>query len=1035
MQRYSSRLLKALPFWWILFLPIVVLGDFPFLNAADKPTPAKQPADKKTTAKTPLFETEILPIFKAKCTGCHNPKSKKAELDLTTLIAVMKGSESGAIVEKNKPDESLLYEMVHEGLMPPEESKKPLTKAEIKLIERWIKTGAKSKSAVVKKDRLNQHDIIPIMNLRCTVCHGSRKREAGLDLRTRASMLKGGKSGPAIVPGKPKESLVLKRIHAREMPPRKLLVDFGVRPIESPEIETLTKWIAQGAPQEVIHPDVATTEPDSLVTDDDRQFWAFVPPKRPAVPKITLPVSPPSKEGDQKWGRVRNAIDAFLLKKLEEHNLSFSPEADKLTLIRRVAFDLTGLPPRWKDVENFLADDSPKAYEDIVERYLASPQYGERWGQYWLDITGYSDSEGKRSADVVRRFAWRYRDYVIRAFNNDKPYDRFLLEQLAGDELEDYENADALTPQMMENLVATGFLRMAPDGTGSDIVNTVVERIEVVTDELDVLGAGVMGLTLKCAQCHSHKYDPIPQRDYYRIVAVFKGAYDVHDWLKSTSVANQTKGNSQGRVLLYSTAEEKRKWETEQALIQKQINEVQAKLAAKQKGLIEKHVTQRLAELPKPLHEDLRKMLATPAGKRDEIQNYLASNGNELKKIDAGFKEESAAADKNVKTLKAKMPQEPGIRALWDRGEPSPTYIFRRGESTSPGRLVGPGVPSVLTDGKTPFDAKPPWPGAKKTGRRLAFAKWLIDPDHPLTARVMVNRIWYHHFGRGIVKSLGNFGKTGVPPSHPELLDWLAQEFVTPSSPAPRIVTPSSPPLHKRGPKGGWSIKAMHRLMMNSSAYRQASKLTPKLQQLDPENVLVSRMPIRRMEAEVVRDSILSVSGQLVFSPHGEPDPVDVRADGLVISKRGENGWRRSIYVLHRRKEMPTILENFDLPQMIPNCIERPDSTVSSQALHLMNNAMIRGLSDSFAERIKTEVGNDPYRQVERVYQIALNRMPTDEEKDLSHKTLIALKEEWKKNLKKDTDKKTANEDQAAAKALANFCHTMINSAAFLYID
>ncbi|MCH7689077.1 MAG: DUF1553 domain-containing protein, partial [Planctomycetes bacterium] len=590
--------------------------------------------------------------------------------------------------------------------------------------------------------------------------------------------------------------------------------------------------------------------------------------------------------------------------------------------------------------------------------------------------------------------------------------------------LPDYEHADALTGEMLDNLVATGFLRMAPDGTGSDIVNTVVERMEVVSDELDILGSVVMGLTIKCAQCHSHKYDPIPQRDYYRLVAVFKGAYDVHDWLKSTSVAGQTKGIPKSRVLRYSTPEEKQQWESEKAVIQEQIDQANAKLAKTQKRLTEKHLSKRLAKLPGELHADLRKMLATPAEKRDEIQNYLASkfeknltiDADLLKKIDPAFKKESAATDKKVKNLKASMPQEPGIRALWDRGEPSLTYIFRRGESNNPGRLVGPGVPSVLTNGAPPFEPTPPWPGSKKTGRRLAFARWLINPEHPLTARVMVNRIWHHHFGRGIVKSLGNFGKTGVPPSHPELLDWLATEFVS----------------------HGWSVKEMHRLIMNSSAYRQSSKLTPKLDELDPENILVSRMLIRRMEAEVVRDSILSVAGQLEPTPYGKPDPVDVRADGLVTSKRGANGWRRSIYVLHRRKEMPTILENFDHPQMIPNCIERPDSTVSSQALHLLNNAMIRQLADDFAQRIQNEVGTDSYRQVERVFQVALNRMPTDEEKDLSHRTLIALKEEWKKNLKQDNQPerdKPANEDEAASKALANFCHTMLNSAAFLYID
>jgi hypothetical protein len=318
-------------------------------------------------------------------------------------------------------------------------------------------------------------------------------------------------------------------------------------------------------------------------------------------------------------------------------------------------------------------------------------------------------------------------------------------------------------------------------------------------------------------------------------------------------------------------------------------------------------------------------------------------------------------------------------------------------------------VPTVLTDGKTPFDAKPPWKGAKKTGNRLALAKWLIQPNHPLTARVMINRIWFHHYGRGIVESLSNFGNTGTRPSHPELLDWLATEFVS----------------------RGWSIKQMHRLMMTSRAYRQTSKANPRTESIDVDNSLYSRMTLRRMEAEVLRDSTLAVADQLDLEPFGAPDQVTVRPDGLVTANASENGWRRSIYVQHRRKEMPTVLETFDLPQMIPNCTLRPDSTVASQALYLMNNAMIRQLADSFSKRVQKEVGNDRYRQVERVYQIALSRMPTEQERELGIELLKRLSQEWQKQLEKDQQKSPT----AQQRALANYCHTIMNSAAFLFID
>ena len=952
--------------YFVALFSLVLVGSSVWLAApVAAPVSAERPV-----SKTLVFETDVLPIFQAKCVKCHNPKAKKADLDLTTYAGVLKGGESGKVLNLKKPAKSALYEMVHEGYMPPE-GKNPTTKAQQKIILNWISGGAKA-LAKVTTQQVTQHDVLPIMYLRCTVCHGLRKQEAGLDLRSKAAMLKGGKSGPAIVPGDPSKSLLLKRIHAKEMPPRKLLVDFGVRPVGQSEIDTISKWIKAGAPEVSIEPDIATTKPDPLVTDADRKFWAFQPPQRPSVPKV------------KRQNLVRNEIDAFLLRKLEAKGLTYSKSADRYTLIRRVAFDLTGLPPKWSDVKEYVNDKRPRAYERMVERYLASPRYGERWGQYWLDVAGYSDSEGKRSADVIRPNAWRYRDYVIRAFNDDKPYDQFLIEQLAGDELLPPLGSSKQSVQEWRNdrLIATGFLRMAPDGTGSDIVNTVVERMEVISDEINVLGAGVMGLTLNCAQCHGHKYDPIPQRDYYRLVAIFQGAFDVHDWLRGTTVGGQTKVLAGYRTFEMKDSPELKAWQAERDEVQKKIDAAKARL------------------------KKLRKTLKG-----------------------AALRKEIASTNAKVRKLQRNRPPKPGIRALWDRGTPFPTYMFRRGDPTNPGKLVGPGVPSVLTDGKTPFAVKPPWPGAKKTGRRLAFAKWLTRPNHPLTARVMVNRIWYHHFGRGIVKSLGNFGKTGARPTHPALLDWLATEFV----------------------RNKWSVKQMHRVIMTSNAYRQVSNIKAGGSHpagsrrtraagfggdVDPENTLLWRMPMKRMDAEVVRDSILAVAGELDLTQYGKPDPITARPDGLITSKRGKNGWRRSIYVQHRRTQMPTILENFDLPQMIPNCIKRPSSTVSSQALHLMNNQMIRTLSGKLAKRIITDLKADGQRpvgsaskQIQHLYHLTLSREPTREELKLGIDTLQQLETAWRKALQGD-DKTLAQE-----KALASVCHTVINSASFLYVD
>jgi len=800
-----------------------------------------------------IYETDIQPLLVARCGRCHANGKTKGKLDLGSLAGIQQGSESGAVVVPGKPNKSLLVEVLSEGAMPPDGKNRP-TAAEVARITDWVRRGARTRyGAFSVKATLTQEDVLPILFTRCVVCHGGRQQKGGLDLRTRQSMLKGGKTGPAIVPGKPEESLLVKKIHDRDMPPPRLLVDFGIRPVEAGEFETIRGWIAAGAPRIDVIPDVATSHNDPLVSSEDRDFWSFRKPLKHAAPRL-----------DDKTlaADVANPIDAFLLSALAAKSLKYSPPADRLTLVRRVAFDLTGLPPTWKQVETFLGDAQPGAYSRMVDRYLASSHYGERWGRYWLDLAGYADSEGKRSADPIRPHSWRYRDYVIRAFNADKPYDRFLLEQIAGDELADYAGAETITEQLRDNLVATGFLRQAPDGTGSDIVNTVVERFEVVIDEIDVLGSAVLGLTIKCAQCHSHKYDPIPQRDYYRLVAVFGGAYDVYDWLKPSFVPGQTKSKAVGRVLPYLTSTEQQQHKVARAAVEKQIAAVKKALTDRQAALQKQHAEKRLAGLPEAIRGDLRKMLATPKGERDTVQKYLAGKFEKrltittaaLKKQNPQFKKLTTTTNDRVKKLQAELPAEPQIRALWDRGEPSPTWLFRRGQYNKPGHRIGPGVPSVLTDGRTPFAARPPWPGARSTGRRLALARWLVDPDHPLTARVMVNRIWFHHFGRGLVETLSNFGNAGTRPSHPQLLDWLARTLI----------------------EEKWSIKQMHRVMMNSNAYRQLSAIRPAAEEVDPENRLLWRMPLKRMEAEVIRDSILAVAGRLHDSPFGPPDPVDV---------------------------------------------------------------------------------------------------------------------------------------------------------------
>lgn len=886
------------------------------------------------------YERDIRPLLQAKCSDCHGDETHKADLNLATSTGMAKGGESGSLIVAGDPDKSLLYEKIHSGEMPPDAADR-LSDDEIQRIKHWILNGAlmdgDERMDQAWAETLNQHDVLPILLRRCTTCHGRHQQLANLDLRSKSAMLIGGKSGPVIVPGKPEESLLINVLRSGQMPPLDRLVEASVKPIEPAEIETLVNWIAAGAPEVHVEPDVATTESDPLVSDEDRNFWAFRAPRPVNVPDV------------QNRQRVRNEIDSFILQKLEAAGLSLSDEADRRTLIRRATFDLTGLPPDPAEVAAFLADESPQAYELLIDRLLSSPRYGERWGRYWLDLAGYADSEGKREQDLPRPHAWRYRDYVIRSLNDDRPFDRFLLEQIAGDELVNYETAPEITPEIYDNLVATGFLRMTPDASWANITGYVPDRLDVIADEIDVLGSAVMGLTLKCARCHTHKFDPIPHRDYYRLLDVFKGAYDEHAWLKPDirpgigPVSSDVIG---GRLLPFVTTIERKEWELHEQAIDAEVAAAKAK----------------------------------------------------------------SEPEDRIKALQARRQPEPKIQALWDRGEPSPTYIYRRGDWMSPGTLVGPGVPSVLTDGRTPFVVTPPWNGAKQTGRRLAFARWLIQPEQPLTARVQVNHIWKHHFGSGIVRTPGNFGRAGMLPTHPELLDWLAREFM----------------------QRGWSLKKMHRLMMTSSTYRQSSVLTQRLEESDPQNALVSRMPMVRLDAEALYDSLLLVAGRLDETRFGPADPVASRADGLVTPAGTERGWRRSIYVQQLRKKMATHLESFDFPQMNPNCIERRDSMVAPQALHLMNNGMVIELAEHFAARVLREADADPAKQIERVYLIALSRAPDDEERQIGLETLNQLRAHWTTQL---SGNEPPQSDTVHSEAMAAYCHAIMNSASFLFVD
>lgn len=951
------------------------LTVFIFCCVADSPGQAEE------SDSAPVFETDVQPVLARRCGKCHSDKVQKGGLDLSAMAAIRRGGESGEPAVMESPDDSLLWIMIDGGAMPPE-GQTPLTTDEQELIKRWIAGGSQSQQPAA--DRVvTQHDVLPIVLLRCTTCHGPRLQRGGVDLRTPASMRRGGVNGPALIPGDADNSLMIQRIESEACPPAEQLLKFFVKRPPSSEVRVLRDWIAAGAPESDIVPDVATNEPDPLVTDEERQHWAFQPVQKT---------------------RDAASIDDFIAEKLADNNLEFSSEADRDTLIRRVYFDLIGLPPGLAEWNQWRSTDDPDWYPKMIDQLLASPHYGERWGRYWLDLAGYADSEGGVSSDPVRKVAWKYRDYVVRSFNTDKPYDRFLDEQIAGDELVDYENAPVVTQEIVDNLVATGFLRMGIDQTGSRTMNFVPERIGVIGDAIAVLGSGIMGLTMECARCHSHKYDPIPHRDYYRFKAIFQGALDEHDWLTFKT-----------RTLEVATAEERRRAAEVNPPLNARIKKLESRrkqtFEALQRDLLRSHY-------PDQSEKDRNDTLAAlkiADNNRTQPQRILVET-LQIAQVVPDAEQPASVLDARlaleqidfeIEQLRHQMEPPLTIRALWDRGDPSPTYVQRRGEHDKPGRLVGPGVPSVLTNGHSPFRIEPPFPnGTVKTGRRLALARWLTRPDHPTVSRVIVNRIWYHHFGAGIVRTLENFGTKGDRPSHPELLDWLADRFV----------------------RHGWSIKKLHRLLMNSRTYRQSGYVTDLRRTKDPQNRLLSRMPLRRMDAESLRDSLLFLSGMLNPVPGGLPDAVTVDRHGLVsVYPTADGRFRRSLYAQYRRTEIPSLMDTFDYPEMGPNCVARTVSVVSPQSLMLMNNEHVRQMAESFADRVQSIVQNTadadsetPRVTVETVYHMALNRIPSEDELRIGIESLQELEREWRG-------------DQRAA--LSTYCHTILNSAAFLYID
>ncbi len=900
------------------------------------------------TAAEPSFEKDVQPIFKAKCLACHGA-TPQGKLDLRTPEAVLKGGAAGAVIVPGAAAKSLLLDKLVTRQMPPGKTK--LTDAEIDIIRQWVDKGVAAPAVVAEAPK--EREVLAILQVRCMVCHGSLKQQGGLDLRTNASRIKGGKSGTALVPGNPDASPMYARIAKGQMPPAGMAKDLAVELPTDAETEKIKLWIAAGAPA----PEPTPAPTEAVVTEKDRKFWAFQPPVRPAVPAVKNSTA------------VRNSIDAFLLKKLEEKGLKYSAEAERFALLRRVTLDLTGKLPTVAEIEAYRKDTAPGAYERVVDRLLASPHFGERWGQHWLDLAGYADSEGFGQDDGVRPFAWRYRDYVIRSLNADKPYDKFITEQLAGDELSaDWKQAKGVASQeTIDRLAATGFLRATPDQTNSNERALIAERMNIVADEVEVLASSLMGLTMGCARCHNHKYDPIPQRDYYRLSAILQAAYNPYEWKSPRSRE-------------YDLA-----LESERKAVEEQNKPLQAEIKA---------VQDRIDKLAEKYQKPGEKL-----------------NSRELEKKNPEFANKSKAMKEEMQALRGKLKPKPHVRILTDNEEPSVSYLLKRGDPVGFGEVVEPGVPSVLQNAllKT-YKPESPFPGA--TGRRLALAQWMTQPNHPLTARVAVNQIWSRHFGRGIVASVSNFGKSGVAPSHPELLDWLATEFVA----------------------KGWSMKQLHRTMVTSQAYRQTSQVDEKLLAADPDNVLLSRFTLRRMDAETLYDSIMTAASRLDPAMFGTPAAIDIRPDKEVVAKPSKDGFRRAVYILHRRQTPVSLMDAFDQPSMTPNCTERRRSNVATQALHMMNGSMSWDIARYMAGRVIDEAGLDPAKQVEAVYLRAYARRPSAAETDLALTAIAEFAKQWPLRLAADNSDapRTTN---AQWLGLANYCHAILNSAEFSFID
>ncbi len=826
------------------------------------------------------------------------------------------------------------------------------------------------------------HDVKPILAKHCTACHGSEKQKSGLRLDSASFAKRGGDSGPAVEPGKSAESLLIQAITGAEgvaaMPPK------GNERLSAEEVALLKAWIDQGSR--------APTEEAGAEKVKGASHWAFRPVARPNVPQVV----------NQAW--VKNPIDAFVLARLEKAGLQPSAEADRVTLIRRLSFDLLGLPPTIEEVDTFLADTRGDAYELLVDRLLASPHYGERWARHWLDLARYADSNGF-TRDFARNI-WKYRDWVIDSVYRDKPFDQFVIEQIAG---------DMLTEATIDQRIATGFHRNTSfnEEGGTDPEQF---RVESVVDRVNTTGVVFLGLTVGCAQCHEHKYDPISQREYYQLFAFLNNADEPK---LDVPTAEQI---AQG--LVERRDEIRRQIAGLETQFKSQANEFQKSLDAWEQGLT----------------DDQKKKLPPEVLNTVNLAVAMRSEQDTKNLVDFYKKQEAARKEfpvlEEIARLRSSEPQFTTTMVMLEREQPRETHIHIRGDFLRHGARVEPGIPAVL----------PQLPAELKTPTRLDFARWLVDARNPLTPRVTMNRVWQKYFGRGIVETENDFGTQGSPPTHPELLDWLAAEFVTPTvsrslakaPPGDNETTPlfrngqaTESPLLRKGGQGGspgseiensklqsanckmedvgaWSLKRMHKLIVTSATYRQASTHRGDLAEVDAGNRLYARQMRLRLDAEIIRDVALAASG-LLNTTLGGPSVYPPQPDGVFDFTQDKKPWntgtgpdrfRRGMYTYLWRSSPYPAMTLFDFPDANVTCTRRNRSNTPLQSLTLANDQQFVEIAQGLAVRVLQAPHTDDAARLRYAFRVCLAREPKPPERQRLQKLLGQQRTEFAANLK-----------------------------------